>query len=281
MTTRKGVTEQAAVAAIDGGCRTLRLPTIRSRFSEVAAAAERELGESGERLGKVGGPRPRRGQAQVAASAAVGDAGGDVQDPVAQPFGFGGGQLAVKQQHLGPGEQVAGGQGEFQPGGVDREDPGREAAEAGVLAAANAVLHVGVAAVADLKILDGSRPDRGVGGDDLMAQALNGVEQVQLRTGVWAFPAHDQPGSRREPVQNRRCDEVGDLDDLGAVAQVPIGLQRRDPGGGHRDRVPDRLGHRHPDGEECVHPKPAWRRMCARNACEQPAVSARMSTSTP
>ena len=42
MTTRKGVTEQAAVAAIDGGCRTLRLPTIRSRFGEIAAAAERE-----------------------------------------------------------------------------------------------------------------------------------------------------------------------------------------------------------------------------------------------
>ena len=42
MTTRKRVTEQAAVAAIDGGCRTLRLPTIRSRFGEIAAAAERE-----------------------------------------------------------------------------------------------------------------------------------------------------------------------------------------------------------------------------------------------
>ncbi len=36
------MTEQAAVAAIDGGCRTLRLPTIRSRFGEIAAAAERE-----------------------------------------------------------------------------------------------------------------------------------------------------------------------------------------------------------------------------------------------
>jgi len=36
------VTEQAAVAAIDGGCRTLRLPTIRSRFGEIAAAAERD-----------------------------------------------------------------------------------------------------------------------------------------------------------------------------------------------------------------------------------------------
>ena len=40
--TRRGVTEQAAVAAIDSGTRVLRLPTIRDRFSEIASAAERE-----------------------------------------------------------------------------------------------------------------------------------------------------------------------------------------------------------------------------------------------
>ena len=39
---RRGVTEQAAVAAIEQACRMLRLPTIRDRFSEIAAAAERE-----------------------------------------------------------------------------------------------------------------------------------------------------------------------------------------------------------------------------------------------
>ncbi|MBV9923320.1 MAG: IS21-like element helper ATPase IstB [Pseudonocardia sp.] len=42
MSTRRGVTEQAAVAAIDSGTRVLRLPTIRDRFEEIAAAAERE-----------------------------------------------------------------------------------------------------------------------------------------------------------------------------------------------------------------------------------------------
>jgi DNA replication protein DnaC len=40
--TRRGVTEQAAVAAIESGARVLRLPTIRDRFSEIASAAERE-----------------------------------------------------------------------------------------------------------------------------------------------------------------------------------------------------------------------------------------------
>jgi DNA replication protein DnaC len=39
---RRGVTEQAAAAAIESGTRALRLPTIRDRFTEFAAAAERE-----------------------------------------------------------------------------------------------------------------------------------------------------------------------------------------------------------------------------------------------
>jgi DNA replication protein DnaC len=42
MTARRQPTEPAVVAAIEAGCRTLRLPTIRDRFTEVAAAAERE-----------------------------------------------------------------------------------------------------------------------------------------------------------------------------------------------------------------------------------------------
>jgi len=40
--TRRGVTEQAALAAIESGTRVLRLPTIRDRFEEIAAAAQRE-----------------------------------------------------------------------------------------------------------------------------------------------------------------------------------------------------------------------------------------------
>jgi DNA replication protein DnaC len=40
--TRRGVTEHAAIAAIDSATRVLRLPTIRDRFEEIAAAAQRE-----------------------------------------------------------------------------------------------------------------------------------------------------------------------------------------------------------------------------------------------
>lgn len=42
MTRRRNVSEQAATAAIEQGCRILRLPTIRDRFTEIATAAERE-----------------------------------------------------------------------------------------------------------------------------------------------------------------------------------------------------------------------------------------------
>jgi DNA replication protein DnaC len=40
--TRRGVTEQAAIAAIGNASRVLRLPTIRDRFEEIASAAQRE-----------------------------------------------------------------------------------------------------------------------------------------------------------------------------------------------------------------------------------------------
>jgi DNA replication protein DnaC len=43
MTRRRGVTEQAAAAAIEQGCRILRLPTIRERFAEIAAAEREQM----------------------------------------------------------------------------------------------------------------------------------------------------------------------------------------------------------------------------------------------
>ena len=67
--TRRGVTEQAAIAAIDSGTRVLRLPTIRDRFEEIAAAAQRE--QLAEARGRADtrqpvlehGAQPRLGQA--------------------------------------------------------------------------------------------------------------------------------------------------------------------------------------------------------------------------
>jgi hypothetical protein len=40
--TRRGLTEQAADAAVDQACRMPRLPTVRTQFPEMAEAAARE-----------------------------------------------------------------------------------------------------------------------------------------------------------------------------------------------------------------------------------------------
>jgi hypothetical protein len=105
------------------------------------------------------------------------EAGGDVQEPVAQLLRFGGGEFTVQQQELRPGDQVAGGQGQLQPGRVAVEAAGGEAADSGVLAAADAVLHRGMSAGTYFQE-PGRAPSRGrgVGEEDLAAQALVGAE---------------------------------------------------------------------------------------------------------
>jgi hypothetical protein len=52
-------------------------------------------------------------QVHEGASAGVGNAGGGVQQAVAQPFGFGAGELAVQGERLGPGQQVQRDQGQL------------------------------------------------------------------------------------------------------------------------------------------------------------------------
>ncbi len=42
MRRRRGMTEEAAEAAVDQACRALRLPTVRSRVAEMLTAAEKE-----------------------------------------------------------------------------------------------------------------------------------------------------------------------------------------------------------------------------------------------
>lgn len=61
------------------------------------------------------GPRPVAVDPEVQSSAGAHQAGGDVQQPVAQRGGFAAGQLAVEAEGLHPGEQVGRGQREFEP----------------------------------------------------------------------------------------------------------------------------------------------------------------------
>jgi hypothetical protein len=66
-------------------------------------------------------------------------AGGGVQDPVAQRFGLGAGEVASQADELQPGGQVGGDRGQGAPGLVDREYPGGQVAEAGLFRAADPV----------------------------------------------------------------------------------------------------------------------------------------------
>jgi hypothetical protein len=86
--------------------------------------------------------------------------------------------------------------------------------ESGGLTGADAVLDAGVRAVAGFQELQGSFAGWGVGGDDLVSHAVDGVEQPQLGAGVWSFAAGDQPCSGRETAG---VDQAGDLADFGAV----------------------------------------------------------------
>jgi hypothetical protein len=53
------------------------------------------------------------GNTQPGLAGGSGDAGGDVQEPVAQLLRFGGGEFAVEEEQSGPGEQVDPDQGDL------------------------------------------------------------------------------------------------------------------------------------------------------------------------
>ncbi|GAB2949892.1 hypothetical protein GCM10027280_43100 [Micromonospora polyrhachis] len=91
--------------------------------------------------------------------------------------------------------------------------PGRESAEAGGFAGADAVFDAGVGAVSGFEVLDAAVAGWGVGGHDLVPPAFDGVEQGQLGAGVWAFAADEESGALRPAG---RVEQAGDLADLGA-----------------------------------------------------------------
>jgi hypothetical protein len=80
------------------------------------------------------GPGPGGGDLQPAAPGSAGQAGGGVEDPVAQGLRLGAGEVAVQGDQLEPGDQVGGDQGRGQPCAVDRQGLLREPADARVLA---------------------------------------------------------------------------------------------------------------------------------------------------
>src|SRR5436190_5175155 len=86
-------------------------------------------------------PGPGGGDFEVLPTAAAGQAGGGVQDAVAQFFGLGAGEVAVEGEQPQPGEQGGGGQRGGEPGAVDGQLVAGKFADPGVFAGADGVLN--------------------------------------------------------------------------------------------------------------------------------------------
>ena len=86
-------------------------------------------------------------------SGAAGDAGGDVQDPVAEGVDLARGQIRLlgEADQFGPGHQICCGQDDFQPCGVGVGPVAGQVAQPGGLGLADPVLHPGVLAVAQFE----------------------------------------------------------------------------------------------------------------------------------
>ena len=91
---------------------------------------------------------------QVGLSAGADDVAGGVEQAVAEPFRFGGGEVAVEGEQAGPGEQVVGDEGELQPGVVDRERVRRQVGESGGFGVADLSFGAAAAAVERFEVGD-------------------------------------------------------------------------------------------------------------------------------
>ena len=141
----------------------------------------------GDRLG----PGPVRGEFPAAPPPAADQAGGGVQDPVAQRLGLGLGEVAVHSEELEPGEQDLRDHRRGQPGLVKGVTVGGEPADPGVLARADTVLDPGMDAMAGVD----------VGG--LAPPALRGGRQVgdpQLVPVPVLMLEKRQPGAGMGPL---------------------------------------------------------------------------------
>lgn len=153
----------------------------------------------------------------------VDDACGDVQQSVAQPLGFGSGERASEADQPRPAEQILGDQRDLKPRLVVLEGVVGQVAHAAVLALADAVFDAGAAAMAQLQHGDVVAV---LVGQQARVAVAEAVKDSELRTGVRALAAADQPAARGPA---RQLDMLGQLGDPRAVAQLAVRLDRRDP----------------------------------------------------
>ena len=109
----------AAVARVGAGrLRGWRVRLGRVWWSWSWPAGSGRGGKRGqvlERGGESAGPGPGGWEAQCCGAGVEREASGDVQQAVAQAFGFGSGELAGEQQSLGPADEVVRERDDLQP----------------------------------------------------------------------------------------------------------------------------------------------------------------------
>src|ERR1700761_232339 len=143
--------------------------------------------------GDLVSPGPVRGDLERSAAAAADDAGGGMQEAVAQGLRLCPGEVAVQGGEPEPGQQDAGGHGGVEPGLVDVIVVRGEMSQPGVLAGADDVLDPGVDPVGGVGVSTLAAPASGavgqVRGPQRVAPAAGGLEQGQLGAGVRALAA--------------------------------------------------------------------------------------------
>ena len=77
--------------------------------------------EAAEGVEDRGGPGPVGGEVKRVAAGVAGEVAGDVQDPVAQSFGFADSMLVLQAEQLCPDHHVVCAEGELEPRGVGVE----------------------------------------------------------------------------------------------------------------------------------------------------------------
>jgi len=94
--------------------------------------------------------------------------------------------------------------------------------QAGVLAGPDPVLDPGVRPVPGLQ--ERQLPTQCVGGERLIAVAVADLEGVQRRTRVRELAADDDAHVRAAAGPAGQVQQAGDLDDVGVLTQVPVGV---------------------------------------------------------
>ena len=216
-----------------------------------SVAQRLEGGEACERGGEFVSPGPVGGDADEHPAPAAGDAGGDVQQPLAQRLRLASGEVAVQQDGLGPGDQIAGGQGELSQTALiansrDGKRPSPVCLPQRMRSSTVAWPRWRASSAASCPI--------GVS----VAKAWNRQPLMSVKDswapGLRAFAAHDHPHPLGPTGGGQVGKHAGQLGHIGAGTHSSVGVDGRGPRrlGQRHDGLLNPLGHGEPDRERQV-----------------------------